>query len=117
MIQTQTRNFRSTAILERLKKDYRIKEVPKKTNWVNPTIRDDFIFLYNGKARAGFPYHDLDLAMKILRLCAVRQENVQLFFRLNLNGKDVRLYYCIATVLVCELSNLIKIGNFLCYLA
>ena len=88
-LQTQARYFRSTASLDRLKKDYRIKPAPKKRKWVPPTIREDFIFLYGAKDRRAFPYHDLDLAMKILRLCAVKEENVLLFIRLNLRGKDV----------------------------
>ena len=91
--QVQTRYFRLTSNLERLKKDYRIKPAPKKKKWVPPTIREDFIFLYDAKAKRAFPYHDLDLTLKILRLCAVKEENVLLFIRLNLKGKDVRVSF------------------------
>jgi len=56
---------------------------------VPPSIREDFIFLYDAKAKREFPFHNLGLAMKILRLCAVREENVLLYIRLNLKGKDV----------------------------
>ena len=91
--QVQTRYFRLTASLERLKRDYRIKPAPKKRKWVPPTIREDFIFLYDAKSKREFPYHELDLAMKILRLCAIKEENVLLFVRLNLKGKDVRVSF------------------------
>ncbi|XP_065063120.1 large ribosomal subunit protein uL1-like [Rhopilema esculentum] len=85
----QTKNIVSTAYLQRLKKDYRIKEAPKKKRWIEPTIREDLLFLYDGKARSTFPYHKFDLAMEILRACAVKDENVGVYLRLNLNGKDI----------------------------
>ena len=78
-------------MLERLKRDYRIKPAPPKRKWEPPQIRPDVIFLYNGIAKRSFPYHKFDLAMEILRAIAVKDENVNLFIRLNLNGKDVRV--------------------------
>ena len=90
---SQARCFGTSAILERLKMDYRIKPVRPKKVWKPPVIRDDFVFLYDGKARRAFPYHNLDLAMKVLRLCAVKEENVGIFIRFNLKGKDVRIFH------------------------
>ena len=87
----QIKCFSSSSVLERLKKDYRIKPAPPKRKWKPPLIRQDVIFLYDGPAKRSFPYHKFDLAMEILRAIAVKDENVNLFIRLNLNGKNVRL--------------------------
>ena len=102
IFQVQSRYFRSTASVERLKKDYRLRPEPRKRKWVPPSIREDFIFLYDAKAKREFPFHSLGLAMKILRLCAVREENVLLYIRLNLKGKDVRVLTYSLSVLACK---------------
>ena len=94
----QAKNIVSTAYLQRLKKDYRIKEAPKKKRWIEPSIREDLLFFYDGEARRTFPYHKFDLAMEILRACAVKDENVAVYLRLNLNGKDVRFLFKIVSV-------------------
>lgn len=88
----QIKCFSSSSVLERLKNDYRIKPAPPKRKWEPPVIRQDVIFLYKGVAKRSFPYHKFDLAMEILRAIAVKDENVNLFIRLNLKGKDVRLW-------------------------
>eukprot|EP00112_Aurelia_sp_Birch-Aquarium-sp1_P007839 Seg1855.9 transcript_id=Seg1855.9/GoldUCD/mRNA.D3Y31 product="50S ribosomal protein L1" pseudo=true protein_id=Seg1855.9/GoldUCD/D3Y31 len=85
----QIKCFSSSSVLERLKNDYRIKPAPPKRKWEPPVIRQDVIFLYKGVAKRSFPYHKFDLAMEILRAIAVKDENVNLFIRLNLKGKDI----------------------------